>query len=199
MQLHLVRHGVTTETGSRLTGRLPGVGLSPAGEAQAQAAAGGLASHSVDALYTSPIQRCRETARIIGSAVELRPSTDARLQEVDYGSWQGRRLSALRKLKAWQNLFVSASRFRFPDGETLLEAQHRVVAAIEEMAVAHRNRTVVVVSHADMIRVALAHYLGMPLDMVHRLDVRPASISTVVLRPDAFPVVPVVNHVEYER
>ncbi|MBT8211862.1 MAG: histidine phosphatase family protein [Acidimicrobiia bacterium] len=194
MELYLVRHGVTTETGSRLTGRIPGVALSDAGREQAEATARFLAPQKVSTVYTSPVQRCSETAAIISREISTRARNERRVQEVDYGAWQGRTLNSLRKLKAWQALFVAPARFRFPDGETLAEAQHRAVSAIEEIAERHPRERVVVVSHADIIRVTLAHYLGMPLDMVHRLDVRPASVSKVILNPGSFPTVAVVNH-----
>ncbi|NNF68551.1 MAG: phosphoglycerate mutase [Acidimicrobiia bacterium] len=194
MELHLVRHGVTSETGSRLTGRLPGVALSASGEDQAGAAARHLSGRKVGAVYSSPVERCRQTADIIAKELGHKVRIEKRVQEVDYGKWQGRTLSSLQKLKAWRGLFVAPARFRFPDGETLQEAQSRAVAAIEHLAGRHPRDRVIVVSHADIIRVLLAHYLGMPLDMVHRLDVRPASVSTVILNEGAFPMVPVINH-----
>jgi len=89
---------------------------------------------------------------------------------------------------------AAASRFRFPDGETLEEVQRRAVARVEQLAIEHRrNATVVVVSHADVIRAILVHYLGMPLDLIHRIHVAPASVSIVELVADHPPRVVVVN------
>jgi probable phosphoglycerate mutase len=113
--------------------------------------------------------------------------------EADYGRWSGRTLSSLRRLKAWNRLMMSASRFRFPEGETLEEVQRRGVRAVEGLVAHHPKKTVVAVSHADVIRCVLAHYLGVPLDLVHRLHVAPASVSVVLLHGDAPPVVPTVN------
>lgn len=147
-----------------------------------------------EAIYTSPIERCHETASAIASGRRLRPRVDKAFVEADYGRWSGRTLKSLYKLKAWQNLMVSASRFQFPEGETLSAVQHRAVAGVERLAVRHKGH-VAVASHADVIRAILANYLGMPLDLIHRIDVLPASVSIVDLY-SAGPVrVPVVNHV----
>jgi probable phosphoglycerate mutase len=195
MRCYLIRHAVTGETGTTLSGRLPGIPLSPDGRAMAERTARAHASLRPAAVVTSPIDRCRETAAILGAQWGVRPRVDRRFIEADYGRWSGRTLASLRKLKAWSRLMSSASRFRFPDGETLEEVQRRAVIGIEALAAGHRaDATVVVVSHADVIRALLAHYLGMPLDLIHRLDVRPASTSVIELTADHPPRVPIVNH-----
>ncbi len=194
MQLHLVRHAVTPETGVTLSGRLPGIPLSDEGRDMATRAAAEMGALKPAALLTSPIERCRETAAILGRQWNLQPATDPSFIEADYGTWSGRKLRSLYQLKAWDSLMGAASRFRFPGGETLEDVQHRAVAATERLAGEHRNRAVVVVvSHADVIRSVLAHYLGMPLDLIHRLHVGPASTSVVVLPKTGGPTVPVVN------
>lgn len=195
MRLFLVRHAVTPETGRILTGRLPGVGLSETGWAMARAVATHLDGQRFSALYSSPIQRCHETASAIGEVSGHEPIIDDRFQEVDYGKWAGRKLGDLYKLKSWRGLFVAASRFRFPEGETLDDVRHRAASAVEDLAARHPKDKIVVVSHSDVIRVLLAHYLGMPLDLVHRLDVLPASVSVVDLPKGAPPRVGVINHV----
>ncbi len=194
MRLYLVRHAPTDETGSVLSGRLGGVLLSPSGRELASALASDLAALRPAALYSSPLERCVETAEILGTAWRLDPIVSPALTEADYGRWSGRRLASLYRLKAWRSLMAAASRFRFPDGESLREVQNRAVTAVEDLAAAHRQRTVVAVTHADIIRVVLAHYLGMPLDLVHRLHVRPASISVVDLPASGMPpVVATIN------
>jgi probable phosphoglycerate mutase len=194
MQLNLIRHAVTAETGVTLSGRIAGIPLSEEGREMAGRAARALDDVRPSALFTSPIERCRETASILGAGWGLKPTVDRGFIEADYGAWSGRKLASLYRLKAWGRLMGSASRFRFPDGETLEEVQRRAVAATERIAAASRkDATVVVVSHADVIRALLAHYLGMPLDLIHRLDVRPASLSVVHLVADQPPRVAVVN------
>lgn len=194
MRFLLVRHAVTPETGRMLTGRLPGVSLSADGIQQAEELAERLAATELGAVYTSPLERCRETAAALTRSRRLRPRIDRRFIEVDYGKWSGRRLKDLRQLKAWKRLVDTPSRFRFPGGsESLGTAQHRAVTGLEEIASSHPEQTIAVVSHSDIIRLVLAHYLGMAADLFHRLHVTPASVSVVELHPDRGPVVPAVN------
>jgi probable phosphomutase (TIGR03848 family) len=193
MRALLLRHGVTGETGKVLTGRLPGVSLSDKGRIDARIAADRLSFETIAAVYSSPIRRCRETARIVASAHDLTPITDQRFIEADYGAWSGRRLKDLYRLKAWERLMAHASRFRFPDGETLAEVQARAVAGLEALAARHGSETVAVVSHSDVIRALVCHYLGAPLDLIHRTHVSPTSLSVIDLGPDGSVHVPVVN------
>jgi probable phosphomutase (TIGR03848 family) len=193
MRALLIRHGVTGETGRILTGRLPGVGLSDKGKLDARIAADRLASSKLAAIYSSPIRRCRETARIIATPHDLTPLTERRVVEADYGTWSGRNLRDLYRLKAWDRLMGHAARFRFPEGETLTEVQSRAVEAMEELASRHGTDTIAVVSHSDVIRTLLCHYLGSPLDLIHRLHVGPTSLSVVDLGADGAVQVPVVN------
>ena len=195
MRLYLVRHAVTAETGKVLSGRLPDIPLSPEGVAMAEALASRVGDLRPSTLVTSPVQRCRETARILGGAWQLRPRVNRAFDEADFGDWSGRTLKSLYRLKAWGRLMTSASRFRFPNGETLEEVQCRAVAGAEALAASHRKERVVLVSHSDVIRSLLAHYLGMPLDLIHRIDVRPASVSLIHLPPESPPHVPFFNDV----
>lgn len=193
MRLLLVRHAPTAETGSRLTGRAPGVGLSSDGRAQAVALGKRLSGVSVDALYTSPVLRCRETARPLAEEWSLDAVPYRSFSEVDYGAWTGRSLGSLRRTNLWRQLMVAPARVRFPGGETLVEVQARAVAACEDLGARHGDGTVCVVSHADVIRLLLAHYLGTAIDLYHRLSVAPASVSVVDLPAKGPPRVPVVN------
>ena len=195
MRLYLIRHSVTPETGKRLSSLNPDIALSAAGQVMADELGTHLSSVSSDAIYTSPLQRCRETAAAVASGRRIRPKTNKAFIEADFGNWLGRPLKSVYKLKAWQELMTAASRFRFPDGETLQEVQHRAVAGVEHLALQHKHSNIAVATHADVIRVILTHYLGMPLDLVHRLDVSPASVSIVDLHQSGRVQVPVVNHV----
>jgi probable phosphoglycerate mutase len=195
MRLYLIRHAVTAETGRKLSGRIAGIPLSPEGKEMATALAEHLSSVSFKAIYTSPIERCRETAGALAAGRPTRPKIDRAFIEADYGKWSGRPLKSLYKLKAWGDLMASASRFRFPEGETLEEVQRRAVAGVELLAAEHRGSAVALASHADVIRTILAHYLGTPLDLIHRLDVLPASVSIVDLYPSGAVRVPLINHV----
>jgi probable phosphomutase (TIGR03848 family) len=182
MLLLLVRHGVTPMTGTRLTGRLPGIHLSEEGVRQAKDVAERLAHLPVKAVYSSPLERCQETAAPIAERhrVELRTVDD--LAEVAYGQWQGRPYRQLYRLKAWSELQAHPADFRFPGGETIREAQTRGIRATEAIRARHpRTAAVVVVSHADMIRLIVAGYLGLGTDLYQRIVIGVASVSAIVL------------------
>ena len=190
-RLLLVRHAPTADTGTRLTGRLPGVSLSEDGRLAAKRLAERLSDQKVRAVFTSPLERTAETAAQIAAVHRVQPVVDERLLEVDYGKWSGRTLISLRRLKAWRTVMVTPSRMRFPGGESLLEAQIRAVAACEEIAA--RKGTVVAVTHADIIKAVVSHYLGQPLDLFQRIAVAPSSVTVLELSAGGIPMVLAVN------
>lgn len=181
MLLLLVRHGLTPLTGKRLTGRLPGHHLSEEGRQQAEAVAERLASLPIRAVYTSPLERCSETAEAIGRRHRLRVEPVEDLGEVRYGDWQGRSLKVLSRTKLWQELMARPADFRFPDGETVREAQTRGMRGSESLLARHRGRVVVAVSHADIIRLIVAGYLGLGLDLYQRISIGPGSVTALLL------------------
>lgn len=180
-RLLLIRHAPTPETGRKLTGRGRGVSLGEAGTAQARRTAGLLAGVSLKAVYASPIERTWETASVIAEPHRLEPIPHDGLLEVDYGDWTGRTLVSLSKLKAWRVVQQTPSRMVFPNGESLADAQNRAVRTCEELAARHRRDTIALVTHADVIKALLSHYLGQPLDLFQRVGVAPTSVSVVDL------------------
>jgi len=198
-RLVLVRHAPTAETGKKLSGRLAGIGLSADGRRAAGSAARALSPMRAAAVYSSPLLRCKETARIIAEPHDLDPVAYRSLIEVDYGAWSGRSLASLRRTKAWRQVTTAPSRFRFPGGERLGEVGIRAVAACEELAAAHPRDTIFLVSHGDVIKAALAHYLGVPFDLFGRITVDPASWSIIDLPPGASPRVAAVNRTAAEE
>ncbi|MDH3307474.1 MAG: histidine phosphatase family protein [Acidimicrobiia bacterium] len=190
-RLLLVRHAPTPETGVKLTGRLPGISLGAEGERVAGAAAERLAGVKLGAVYTSPITRTAETAAIIAARHGLTPLVEDGIQEVDFGMWQGRTLNQLRRLKLWRQVQLTPSQVRFPGGESFPEMQTRAVDACNRLGTG--KKTIVLVSHSDVIKAILAHYLGQPLDLFQRIIVQPASISIVHLNPGGFPMVETIN------
>lgn len=191
-RLLLVRHGHTDEAGKRLTGRQPGVHLNASGREQAERLVTRLEGIRVDAIVSSPLERCRETAaplaKAIGRAMRVRRSWI----EVDYGEWSGRSISQLRRTALWRRVMSTPSNVRFPGGESLLEVQARAVDAAFELAAGHARGTIVVVSHGDVIRLLVAYLAGMHADHLQRLSIDPASISAVSLS-DGFPRLLTVN------
>jgi probable phosphomutase (TIGR03848 family) len=177
----LVRHGQTATTGHVLPGRAPGLHLSDDGRRQAEAAAQRIAKlKRVAAVYASPLERARETAMPIARIRSLALRIERGLLELDVGSWTGSRLDRLSKRPEWATVQRYPSGFRFPEGESFVEMQGRVTAALARMVEHHRGGVVVAVSHADPIKAALAHALGMHLDLFQRLAIAPGSITTIV-------------------
>jgi probable phosphoglycerate mutase len=176
-RLVLVRHAVTAHTGPLLSGRMPGVDLSEKGIGQAEATAQRLAKLPVAAVYASPIERTTQTAQQIAAqhALDVQPLPG--VIEADYGDWTGGKIAELAKTDEWKVVQAAPSRARFPNGESITEMQARTVAALDEIVARHPHETVVVVSHADPIKSAIAHYSGMHLDLFQRVHVAPASVT----------------------
>jgi probable phosphoglycerate mutase len=175
----LVRHAVTAHTGPLLSGRMPGIDLSERGVEQADATATRLAALPVAAVYASPIERTTQTAQKIATHHGLEVLPLPGVIEADYGDWTGQKLADLAKTPEWKVVQGAPSRARFPNGETILAMQVRTVAAIEEVVQRHPHETIVVVSHADPIKSAIAHFTGMHLDQFQRLHVSPASVTVL--------------------
>lgn len=177
----LVRHGVTSTTGKILPGRAPGLHLSDAGVGQAEAVAARIAPLRPRALYASPLERTRETARPIAAAIGKRTVVHRGLVECDFGAWTGKTLTSLSKKPEWRQVQDSPSTFRFPDGESFIEMQQRMWDTLHTLAERHRGGTIVAVSHADPIKAAVAMAQGIPLDLFQRTVISPCSVSAIVL------------------
>ena len=179
--LLLVRHGHTPTAGKILTGWSRGVHLTERGREQARALAERLDGVPVQAIYSSPLERCRETAAPLARARGLEVRTRRDLLEVDYGEWTGRSIRQLARTKLWGSVQRSPSSVRFPGGETLRGVQARSVDAVRAIAEEHPDGTVGIVTHADVVRLLLADLAGMHLDLYQRLAVEPGSVSAVTL------------------
>jgi probable phosphoglycerate mutase len=193
----LVRHGVTASTGIILPGRAPGLHLSERGVAQAERVAERLVEipKKPAALYVSPLERTRETAAPIARALRLRPHVDRGLLECDFGLWTGKKLNLLAKKPEWRAVQHAPSTFRFPEGESFTEMQLRMWTTLERIAATHRNRTVVVVSHADPIKAAVTYAQGVPLDLFQRTVISTCSISAIGFT-NGTPIVLSVNNTD---
>lgn len=177
----LIRHGENEYVArGRLAGRLPGVHLNGNGKKQALALAEALQHAPIKKVYASPLDRTIETARPIAEALKMEVTPEPGLLELDVGDWQDKTLKQLSRRKLWKTVQQAPSRVRFPNGETFANAQQRIVEAIETLSQMHKpDDLIVCVSHSDIIKLALAYYLGLPLDFFQRLVVAPASISTL--------------------
>ncbi|MBW3602392.1 MAG: histidine phosphatase family protein [Actinobacteria bacterium] len=179
--LLLVRHATTAATGARLGGRTPGVRLDDAGRAQAEAVARRLAPLPVKAVYASPLERTRETAEIIAGPHRRRVRVCEGMVEVEYGTWTDRSLKQVARRKLWPVVQARPSLVRFPRGESIRAMQLRAVDALQELVARHRRDVIAVVSHADVIKAAVAFYLGLPIDLFQRLHVSPGSVTVLRL------------------
>ncbi|MCS7071416.1 MAG: MSMEG_4193 family putative phosphomutase, partial [Anaerolinea sp.] len=182
-QLLLIRHAVNdyVKTG-KLAGWTPGVHLNEEGVAQAAALGQRLADVPIDALYASPLERTMETAQAIQQHhAHLTIVQSDEIGEVRYGDWEGLAIALLQTRKMWHLVQEYPSRAYFPNGETMREVQLRAVNAVERIAAGHPRQLVAIVTHADLIKMILAHYLGMHLDNFQRIVVSPASITTLML------------------
>jgi probable phosphomutase (TIGR03848 family) len=185
----LVRHGLTAGTGKVLTGRTPGIPLDDRGREQASALAARLAPVPLDAIVTSPLARCRQTADAIASARNGHPvavTEDEQLAEVRYGDWTGQPLRRLAKDPLWRVVQVHPSAARFPgaDGESMPDVQHRAVRAVrgwnDRLGA---DAVYLVCSHGDVIKSLIADSLGMHLDLVQRIQVDPCSLTVIRYTP----------------
>jgi probable phosphomutase (TIGR03848 family) len=177
----LIRHGLTAQTGTSLYGRTGGILLDHRGMAQADRLAARFEGVKLTAIYSSPLERCVGTVEPLAAAQRLRVDPRQELIEMDAGTWTGKPLRRLRHLKAWQEVQSSPSTFRFPDGESYVEARDRVVAEVERIARRHRQGRVVVATHGDIVRVLLNHYSGAPLDAFQRMAADTASVSVIAI------------------
>jgi probable phosphomutase (TIGR03848 family) len=176
---YLVRHAVTAHTGHKLTGWMEGVHLNEEGERQAEAVASMLSEVRFEAIYSSPIDRTMETAQAIAAHHKLKIIKRAGIGEVRYGAWTGRSLKALSKTKLWTVIQRWPSNVRFPQGETLREVQSRALNEVERIREEHPKGVVCCVSHADTIKLIVAHYLGVHIDLFQRIFIGPASVSVI--------------------
>jgi len=181
MQLMLVRHAKNDWVGDRLAGWTPGVHLNDQGRQQAEALGGRMAHLPITAIYSSPLERAVETAQAIAAPHNLEVQVLEDIGETRYGEWTGASLKELAKTELWPVVQVYPSGARFPGGESLRETQARAVAALDALCDAHPKETdlIVAVSHADVIKTAVAHYTGLHLDLFQRLVISPASLSVI--------------------
>jgi len=189
----MVRHGQTPTTGKLLPGRAPGLHLADAGIEQARRAAERIAAlPRIDAIYSSPLERARETAAPIAVATGTKVTVDKGLLECDFGDWTGAELRKLMKLPEWNTVQRAPSTFTFPNGESFTAMQTRMVSTLDRLRSKHPGGVIVCVSHADPIKAAVAHALGTHIDLFQRIVIGTCSISAIAYHGGA-PVVLTVN------
>jgi probable phosphoglycerate mutase len=176
---YLVRHAHTDWLGKALSGWLPGVHLSEEGRAQAAKLADRFRGMPIAALYSSPLERALETAAPLAQVLGLPVKTADEIGEIDYGEWTGRSLAELRQDPVWEHYNTFRTGTHVPGGETILELQHRMVVWLENLRKEMPTERVAVVSHGDPIKTVVTHYAGLHLDMFHRIEISPASVTAI--------------------
>jgi broad specificity phosphatase PhoE len=180
--IFLVRHGETDWNRSgRIMGELP-IPLNPEGAGQAERLAAFLRSRAIGAIYSSPAVRAHQTAETLAAAFRLSVTVEAGLTEIGVGEWAGRYWHELAEDINRRDLYASPEEARPPGGETLREVQARAVAAVERARGGGRSEAVVLVSHADVVRAIVAHYLGFELRTIRQVRVDHASLTALELK-----------------
>jgi probable phosphoglycerate mutase len=183
LTLFLLRHAAHDRVGDLLCGRMPGVALGEAGRWQAARLAQRFPAGALDALYSSPVQRCRETAAALASACGLEPAVLPAAVEVDFGHWTGHRFAELEGDPEWRRWNGHRDDAAIPGGEAAPALRARVLALLQELLARHPEGRVALVSHAEIVRTAVLQVLGLPLQAYERLEVGPTSLSTLALWP----------------
>jgi broad specificity phosphatase PhoE len=178
---YFVRHGEHDRVDLTLCGRMPGVVLNAKGKEQAQAAGRRLAALQPLRIFSSPLERARQTADIIAEETGC-PLEDAEaLQEIDCGRWTGKAFEELHGDPRWKDWNEARSVTRPPAGEMMVEVQARVVGYLERLRALYQSARLVLVSHSDVIKTAILFHLGMSLDLFSRIEIAPGSISTLIV------------------
>jgi len=178
----LVRHGLTELTGPVLAGWTPGLHLDERGRKQAQAVAERLRPVPFAALVSSPLDRCLDTAAVIGQGRTEQVQVEQGLGECRYGDWTGRPLKELAKDPLWKVVqqHPSAVVFPGPEGEPLRETQNRAVAAVRAWnSRLGPDATWLACSHGDVIKAITADALGLHLDSFQRISIDPCSVTII--------------------
>jgi len=178
----LIRHGQNDLLDEKLAGRMPGVHLNANGREQAHCLGEVLSDLPIKAVYASPLERAQETAELIARSHDLPLETLPALLEIDFGGWQGKKIKKLKRQKLWKDVQGKPSAVRFPDGESFAEAQDRIVEGLCSLSAQYNEKDLVVcVAHCDVIRLAVASFMGLPLDNFQRIRIAPASLTVIHL------------------
>ncbi len=175
--LLLVRHAAHDRPGPHLVGRDDTVALAPEGRADAEALAEALAHVPLAAIATSPSRRCRETAERLAAKHGLAPRVVADLDELDFGRWRGATFAALDGDPDWLHFNTARGTAAIPEGETIAAVADRASRALARLS--REGPLAVAVTHADVIRTAVAAAIGLSPDLMLRFEIAPASVTAI--------------------
>ena len=175
----LIRHASCSGLGQTLWGRTPGICLDEKGKIQAQRLAERFRGMTLDAIYSSPLERALETAEIIARTMDLEVNKNPAFHEIAFGEWTGKPFDTLASDEVWRRFNSVRSTTRIPGGESILEVQTRIVTELERLSQQHNNARVAIVSHADVIKAAVGYFTATPIDVLQRIEISPCSVSIV--------------------
>jgi probable phosphoglycerate mutase len=179
---YLVRHGSNDVLGKALAARLPNIHLNAQGREEARRTAEVLKHKGITRVISSPLERAHQTAGALAERIGVKVEVDPDVHEIAFGDWSGRSMAELEALPEWKRFNAYRSELRIPNGETMLEAQSRVVRSIQRLRQEDPNGTFAIFSHGDPIKMAIGYYLGMPLDLIFsRIEISPAAYSVLKL------------------
>jgi len=171
-------HSVANKAGI-LAGQLEGIGLSKDGIAQVNKLTSSFENLKIDRIISSPMQRCLETVESIARSKRKRISIDERLIEMNYGSWSGKKLSKLSRMKEWKVIQTKPSAFRFPQGESFKELEERIESLLKDLTRKYPKETILIITHGDIVKIAASLTVGSGLDNFQKFAVDPCSLTTL--------------------
>ena len=194
----LIRHASCSGLGQTLWGRTPGVCLNETGKLQAQRLAERFRGMTLQAIYSSPLERALETAETIARSMNLEVTKNPAFDEINFGEWTGKSFDTLSGDESWRRFNRDRSTTRIPGGESFLEVQTRVVNGLERLSSQHTNARVAIVSHADVIKAAVGYFAATPIDLLQRIEISPCSVSVVAMDKDSVRLLTINNRCELD-
>ncbi len=189
----LIRHASCSGLGQTLWGRTPGVCLNGTGKLEAQRLAERLRGITLEAIYSSPLERALETAETIARTMNLEVNRNPAFDEIDFGDWTGKSFDVLSGDEVWGRFNSVRSTTRIPGGESFLEVQTRVITELERLSAQHNNARVAIVSHADVIKAAVGYFAATPIDLLQRIEISPCSVSVVAMNRNSLRLLTINN------
>lgn len=180
----LIRHASCDGLGQTLWGRTPGICLNEKGQFQARCLADRFKNLTLNAIYSSPLDRALQTATELARSLKLEVWKTEAANEIDFGEWTGQSFECLWADERWRHFNSRRSLTIIPGGESFLEVQNRIVKEIETLAKQHGKACIAIVSHADVIRAAVAYFAAIPIDLIDRFEISPCSVSVIAVNDD---------------
>jgi broad specificity phosphatase PhoE len=178
---YLVRHGSNDVLGKALAARLPNIHLNPEGREEARRTAEALKGKGITRVISSPMERARETASALAERLGIGVELSEDVNEIAFGDWSGKPMAELESSNGWKLFNSYRSGTRIPDGELMIESQCRVIRLLQKLRTEQPDGVFAIFSHGDPIKLAVAYYLGVPVDLFTRIEISPGSYSLLRL------------------